>query len=394
MATTTGGSTYVTSTDLVANYPTASLALANRVDLVASGEIVYNTGNYTITVADILGGKTIIQDSASATTVTLPSSSLVNGMQAKISNVGAGTVTVSGGTLLGTATINQYGGITAVYKTSITSWWLLPFSGSVGAANFTNTATGTYTGYKYVTFTGNGSLVIDKAGFADFLVIGGGAGGGANYGGGGGAGAHLYRASQYIAAGTYTVVVGGGGAGSASQTTTGGQGNISYVDYLSYGIAAPGGGGGGALTAGNFDPMSGAGGGSGGGSSGYGRGFSAPPGIGVFAGSNGGSGATTAGGGGGGAGAVGTNASGNNGGAGGAGTANSITNSAVTRAGGGGGGGVSSGGAAGSGGGGAGGAGGNPGAAGTANTGGGGGGGAGSYSGAGGSGLVSVRVAV
>jgi len=43
MATTTGGTTYVTSTDLVADYPTASLALANRVDVVASGSMSKKT---------------------------------------------------------------------------------------------------------------------------------------------------------------------------------------------------------------------------------------------------------------------------------------------------------------------------------------------------------------
>lgn len=390
MATTTGGTTYVTSTDLVANYPTASLALANRVDLVASGQIVYNTGNYTITVADILGGKTIVQNSASATTVTLPSSSLVDGMQAKISNVGAGTVTVNGGTLLGTATINQYGGMTAVYKTSITSWWLLPFSGSVGAANFTNTATGTYTGYKYVTFTGNGSLVIDRAGFADILLIGGGGAGGYNYGGGGAAGGHLYLTSMYLPAGTHTVTVGGGGAANTSQTITGGRGSDSTL--LTF--QAVGGGGGGALTAGNYDPMSGQGGGSGGGCSGYGRGWNAPAGLGISGqGYNGGQGSTTAGGGGGGGSATGTTSTGNAGGAGGAGAANSITNVSTTRAGGGGGGGASSAGAGGAGGGGAGGVGGAA-TAGTVNTGSGGGGAGSNVAAAGGSGLVIVRVAV
>jgi hypothetical protein len=107
MATTTGGSTYVLSTDLVADYPTASLALANRVDVVASGSIQYNTATYTATVADILAGKTIIQNAAGATTVNLPSASLVDGMQLRIVNVGAGTVTVATGTLIGTTTISQ-----------------------------------------------------------------------------------------------------------------------------------------------------------------------------------------------------------------------------------------------------------------------------------------------
>ncbi len=44
------------------------------------------------------------------------------------------------------------------------SAWVL-FSGA-GDANFTNVATGTYTSggidYKYITFTGSGSLVVDR----------------------------------------------------------------------------------------------------------------------------------------------------------------------------------------------------------------------------------------
>lgn len=388
MATTTGGSTYVTSTDLVANYPTASLALANRVDLVASGEIVYNTGNYTITVADILGGKTIIQDSASATTVTLPSSSLVNGMQAKISNVGAGTVTVSGGTLLGTATINQYGGITAVYKTSITSWWLLPFSGSVGAANFTNTATGTYTGYKYLTMTGNTSLVIDRAGFADILIVAGGGGGGSGEGGGGGAGGVIEYNSFYLAVGTYTCTIGGGGSG-ATLDLAGSIGTYSRINSL----VAIGGGGGAGFGVASLATA----GGSGGGDSGN-TGSSQALGV-DGQGKSGGGPSSDQGSGGGGYTTAGTASSGINGGAGGTGLTSSITGTSVGYAGGGGGAtntGGGSGGTATQGGG----AGGNTvsgnGVAGTINRGGGGGAAASNTTtgGAGGSGVIIIRVAV
>lgn len=390
MATTSGGTPYVTSTDLVANYPTASLALANRVDLVASGEIIYNTANYTVTVADILGGKTIVQNSASATTVTLPSSSLVDGMQAKIANVGAGTVTVSGGTLLGTATINQYGGITAVYKTSITSWWLLPFSGSVGAANFTNTATGTYTGYKYVTFTGNGSLVIDRAGFADIVAVGGGGGAvnrtdGVGFGyGGGGAGGVIQASNYYLAAGTYTVTIGAGGVGNAESATDTAVGTI---------LTAVGGAGFGSTASASR-------GGSGGGGM-----DGATGGVGTLnQGNAGGTGSAGRGGGGGGASAVGTPGSTNppNGGAGTTTTIAGTTPSGAYIAGsyaiggGGGGGGANS--TGGSGGGGNGKQYGTAPTNGTANTGGGAGGGGGLSGGSatqtGGSGIVIVRVAV
>ena len=111
MATTTGGSTYVLSTDLVADYPTASLALANRVDVVASGSMSKKTASYTVTVADILAGTTIAMNSASATVITLPSTSLVNGMQVSVFSVNTGAVTFTGGTVTGTTT-----SITAQYS--------------------------------------------------------------------------------------------------------------------------------------------------------------------------------------------------------------------------------------------------------------------------------------
>jgi hypothetical protein len=125
MATTTGGTTYVTSTDLVANYPTASLALANRVDVVASGgPVLVKTGNYTITVADILGGNKFLYNSASGGTFTLPTSSLVDGMVISVAQIGAGALTVSGGTIVGTtATTAQYQSLSFVYVASGTTWY-------------------------------------------------------------------------------------------------------------------------------------------------------------------------------------------------------------------------------------------------------------------------------
>ena len=56
---------------------------------------------------------------------------------------------------------------------------------TLGNANFTNTATGTYTyngvDYKYLTITGTQSVTFDVAGLADVFVLGaGGAGAGGN----------------------------------------------------------------------------------------------------------------------------------------------------------------------------------------------------------------------
>jgi hypothetical protein len=93
---------------------------------------------------------------------------------------------------------------------------------SQGPADFSDAATGTYTdggvNYKYITFTGSGTLTVTRAGFADVLVIGGGGGGGADgsAGQGGSAGGYIYVASFYVAAGSITVTVGAGGAAGPS----------------------------------------------------------------------------------------------------------------------------------------------------------------------------------
>ena len=392
MATTTGGTTYVNSTDLVADYPTASLALANRVDVVASGSMSKKTASYTVTVADILAGTTIVMNSASATVLTLPSSSLVNGMRLNAFSVNTGAVTFTGGTVTGTVNsiTSQYSGVSLTYDSAAAVWWCLPFSSGVSAANFTNTATGTYTGYKYVTFTGNGSLIIDRAGFADIVVVGGGGGAinrtdGVAYGyGGGGAGGVIQATSYYLAAGTYTVTIGAGGIGNAESGTDSAVGTILTAvggsGFASSGATSKGGSGGG-----GWDGATG-----GGGTLNQGN-----------AGGNGGSGRGGGGGGAGGVGAPGVT----NPPTGGAGTTTSIAGTTPSGAyvagsyaigGGGGGGGANS--TGGSGGGGNGKAFGTAPTNGTANTGGGAGGGGGLSGGSatvnGGSGIVIVRVAV
>ena len=344
---------------------------------------------YTFVLADAL--RLTTASNASAGTYTIPPQSsvvwLANSV-IRVVNYGAGTVTIAGGAGVtvtnATTTLAQFESA-ALIRTASNAWTLVPFSGA-GSANFSNAATGTYTdsgiNYKYVTFTGSGTLTVTKAGLADVLLIGGGGGGGFNGGGGGGGGGLNYVTSFYIPVGTYTTTVGAGGAsqtkgvnsslGSLLLTFGGGRG-ATEEDH-------PNGGGGGC--------------GGGGGSTDAGGTKNQPGGAGTF-GFDGGSGRTNSstfrnGGGGGGAGAVGVNAVEGTGAAGGAGLANSITGSSVTRAGGGGGGGNSAG-SGGSGGGGNGAPSGN-GSAGTANTGGGGGGGANGVGGAGGSGVVIVRV--
>ena len=114
MATTSAGNPYVESSDLVANYPATSLALANRLDKYAVNPF-----------ADAAA-----RDAAIPTPVQ--------------------------GQLAQTLDDNK------VWRYDGTAW--LPFSGAVGAANFTDTATGTYSSggidYKYITYTGTGSITI------------------------------------------------------------------------------------------------------------------------------------------------------------------------------------------------------------------------------------------
>lgn len=166
MATTTGGTPYVQSSDLVSGWPATSLSVGNKVDTVASGTLHYSTGNHTITVAQILAGVTLVSNSSGAKTYTLPSAALVDGMQAKIFNINTGTVTVNGGTILGQATIpTQYGGLTLYYYSG--TWYSNPhgpaatltsgltlisttaFSASA-AININNCFTSTYDNYRVI----------------------------------------------------------------------------------------------------------------------------------------------------------------------------------------------------------------------------------------------------
>jgi len=338
MAVTPVGNPYVESSDLVANYPGASEALAERIDIVGVNPFA----------------------NAAARDAAIPSP--VQGQMCSLNDDNKGY---------------RYDG----------SAWVL-FSGA-GDANFTNAATGTYTDdgidYKYITFTGSGELIVDQAGFADVLVIGG-AGSGGQFGGGGGAGGYL-SANVYLPAAVLTVTIGAGGAASTFK-----NGFASRLDNL-FGVGG-GAGGVGDVAAAYRVGQSGAAGG-GGGLRTDAAGGGGTPGQGYDGGKaqTGDSSGTGGSGGGGGAGAAGGAGSGNVGAAGGAGSSSSITGGAVTRSGGGGGSGSATAGAGGAGGGGAGSTS-TVGTAGTANTGGGGGGGWAALGGNGGSGVVIVRVVV
>jgi hypothetical protein len=363
------------------------------------------TASYTLVAGDV--NKRIVMNSASATTITVNDSVFAAGDTVWIHNIGAGTTTVTAGT----ATVNTAGSLDvgqweggSLYFTSASSAIFFRGGGAVSAANFTDTATGTYSSggknYKYLTFNASGTLTVDTAGLADILLIGGGAGGGSTYGGGGGAGAHLYLTSAYLPVGTLTVTIGAGGAGGNTNPDyqPGQNGSPSRIgDYWSVG-----GGPGGSSNGGAVNQGSGFLGASGGGGATPGSGGASISGPGnAGGGAVGGGSGNTASGGGGGAGSAGTSGTTSNAGNGGSGLANSITGTSVTRAAGGGGG--SWFGTAGTGGSSIGGNGTNDSTtatAGAANTGSGGGGGGyvgaagGGIGGAGGSGVVIVRVEV
>jgi hypothetical protein len=124
-----------------------------------------------------------------------------------------------------------------------------PAAANISGGNGTVTSGG----FKYHTFTGNGSLVVSDPGFIEVLLVAGGGAGGdnngadQNAGGGGGAGGVRYDPSLYVAAGTCTVVVGAGGADVPSGN--GSNGNDSSIEFSANGqtvkMSAYGGGGGG-----------------------------------------------------------------------------------------------------------------------------------------------------
>jgi hypothetical protein len=256
MPTTAKGTPYVVSTDLVANYPTVSSDLADHIDdKLAYNAISINaqTGSganaYTFALADASEGKLVTASNAAAATYTVPPQSSVTwaaGAVLRILNQGAGVVTIAAGagvTINGTPlTLAQYKGA-AIQRTASNTWTFLPFASGAGNADFSNTATGTYTAggvsYKYVTFTASGTLTATAAGTALVLVAGGGGGGGegSNRIGGGGAGAVRYE-TVTLAAQSYTVTVGGGGAAGGFVGTQGGTSSLGTV------VACGGGAGG------------------------------------------------------------------------------------------------------------------------------------------------------
>lgn len=115
MATTTYGSPYAQSADLVSAWPATSLTVADRIDDVSfKGNGLNNqTASYTGVLLD--AGKTVMMNVATSNTFTIPASSSIAyelGTVLRISNKGAGTTTVqpNGGVTLngGNISLTQY----------------------------------------------------------------------------------------------------------------------------------------------------------------------------------------------------------------------------------------------------------------------------------------------
>ena len=259
MAVTSGGTPYVESSDLVANYPSASLALANKVDtkldnaLTANAQAGSGTSAYTFVLAD--ARQLVTATNAAAKTFTIPPQSSVTWLAnstIRVVNYGAGALTIAGGAGVtvtnATSTIAQYGSA-ALIRTGSDAWTVVPFSGGVSAAvvsgttgSPTITTSGTTTIY---TFTGNGSMTLSNSapGLLEIMVCGGGGGTSADPGGGGG----VRHGWQLLSSGTYTITVGAGGVGGAQNGGSSAFGSVyscgGGIGSANSNIAFGGGGG-------------------------------------------------------------------------------------------------------------------------------------------------------
>jgi hypothetical protein len=217
-----------------------------------NGKLAYETPltdqsgtTYTFALAD--ARRITRATNAAAKTFTIPPQTSVtwaNNTIIRVFNAGAGALTVNGGsgvTVTNTAkTIGQYEAAAAI-RTGSNAWTLVPFSGGLENADFSNTATGTFSkngkNYKYMLFTGNSTLNISKAGKGIITVIGGGGGGGRqSFGGGGGAGALLLEREVFIQnTGAFPVRIGAGGVNGGSTGTGTYGGNSSLLGFMAHG---------------------------------------------------------------------------------------------------------------------------------------------------------------
>jgi hypothetical protein len=179
MATTTYGSPYVSGTDLVANWPAASLTVAQSID--AAGYYIgrgnnTQTGSYTTVLTD--AGKVITMSNASANTVTIPANSSVAyviGSRINILNLGAGACTptaAAGVTISGTITALATNGFASLVKTATNTWSYMPpggFPASATATVATSQSTSTLT---FTDLTTAGPAVTVTTGTKALVIVG------------------------------------------------------------------------------------------------------------------------------------------------------------------------------------------------------------------------------
>lgn len=187
MATTSYGTPYVQSSDLVSGWPTASLNVADRIDAVsyAGNGLNAQTGTtYTLVVGD--AGKTVTLSNAAAVAVTLPQDSVANlptGAVVNFYNLGAGTVTISAGagaTLQGgSLTATQYG-YAAVIKLSANTYGpyqpvpIVPGMVPIAPTSIANTGGTASTSSYTTTFTGVTAISVNgvfSSTYANYRIV-------------------------------------------------------------------------------------------------------------------------------------------------------------------------------------------------------------------------------
>lgn len=165
MATTTYGTQYAQSSDLVSNWPGVSLAVADRLDDVSfkGNGLNDQTGTtYTLVLTD--AGKTVTLNNASAVTVTVPTNASVayeTGTCIYFTNKGAGVVTISaaGGVTLNNSSTLAQNSSCYIQKLDTNTWVMVigPASGltyitqatfsAVSSVNVNNCFSSTYDTY-------------------------------------------------------------------------------------------------------------------------------------------------------------------------------------------------------------------------------------------------------
>ena len=177
MATTTYGTPYVSGTDLVANWPAASLTVANSID--AAGYYIgrgtnTQTGSYTLVLTD--AGKVITMALNTNTTITIPTNSSVAfpiGTQVNLLNLGSGlcTPTAAGGvTIAGTITALPINGFASLIKTGTNTWSYMPPGGFAASATATVATAQTTTSSSYTDLATAGPAVTVTTGTKAFVI--------------------------------------------------------------------------------------------------------------------------------------------------------------------------------------------------------------------------------